>query len=77
MCIFAPCTPVHVIQQVAKTDGIQPQARQAVRIAEAPPYTCSGEIKLKHFSHEYGDIFSSRKYSDSLPSYPAYPDKDV
>ena len=76
MCIFDP-TLVHVIQQVADTDGIQPQTRQAVRIAEAPPYTCSGEIKLKRFSHEYGDSFSSRKYSDSLPSYPAYPDTDV
>ena len=76
MCIFAP-TPVHVIQQVAKTDGIQPQTRQAVRIAEVPPYTCSGEIKLKRFSHEYSDSFSSRKYLDYLPSYPAYPDTDV
>ena len=55
-CVFPPHRYIHVIKQVAKTDGIQPKTRQAVRVAEAPPYTCSGEIKLKRFSHEYSDI---------------------
>lgn len=75
MCVFATTPVHHIVQQVPKTDGTQ-QTRQAVRIAEAPPNTCSGEIKLKRFSYEYGDSFSSRKYSDPPPSY-IYPVTDV
>ena len=76
MCIFAKTPVHHIVQQAPNTNGTQPQARQAVRIAEAPPNTCSGEIKLKRFSYEYGDNFSSRKYSDPPPSY-TYPVTDV
>ena len=54
--------------------AIQPQARQSISIAEPPPNTYGGEIKLKSFKHGYDDSFSSTKYPD-LP--PAYTDTEI
>ena len=75
MCNFSP-TPVQVVRQVPKTEtvGMQPQARQpqarlSVNIAEPPPNTYGGEIKLKSFDHGYADSFSSTKCSDLPPTY--------
>ena len=69
-------TPVQVVQQVPKTmtvgmqpQAIQPQARQSISIAEPPPNTYGGEIKLKSFNHGYEDSFSSTKCSDLPPAY--------
>lgn len=51
----------------------QPQARLSVNIAEPPPNTYSGEMKLKSYNHGYADSFPSTSYPDAPPSYPDAP----
>ena len=77
MCNFSS-TPVQVVQHVPKTVRMQPQTRQpqarlSVSIAEPPPNTYSGEMKLKSYNHGYSESFPSTNYPDAPPSYPDAP----
>ena len=63
-------TPLQTVQPVSKTVGPQTQETQSINIAEQPPNTCGGEIKLKSFNHGYGDSISRSKYSAPRSSYP-------
>ena len=70
------CTnkPTPVAQQAPKTVGVQPYVQpyvqETLRIAEAPPNTCSGEIKLKSVNQDCFNSVSNTEYSDAPPSYP-------
>ena len=67
--LFPPLQVPNTITVGMQPQARQPQARHSISIAEPPPNTHGGEIKLKSFDHGYADSFSSTKCSDVPPSY--------